>query len=318
MDTVFHCIIEPALSDRYDVIRGDYITRPGRITEQFVDDILTNDLIVCVLTGNNPNVYYELAIAESAARPIIVLRHSGDEIPFDVKDLRFIEYDLDPRKIFDKEYIKILQRYERELAISSNSEGIVPFAPHLTPLGRERLNFSAVQRYDLISSQVSEILAAARERFFFCGLSLKGWVANEGFISLLREKARSHVDCRALVMGPDNPAISQMLNRGVADQEARIRGDSKKTIEILTQNETDNLEIRAVSRGIIYQQMFMSENSMIWVPHLYSKQTGQSPALRINVTSSLGNQSGLEILYVAVRDEFEQLWYENARSPSAS
>jgi hypothetical protein len=52
MDIVFHCIIEPALSDRYEVIRGDHIARPGRITEQFIEDILENDLIVCVLTGN--------------------------------------------------------------------------------------------------------------------------------------------------------------------------------------------------------------------------------------------------------------------------
>ena len=37
--------------------------------EQFIEDILENDLIVCVLTGNNPNVYYELAIAESALAP---------------------------------------------------------------------------------------------------------------------------------------------------------------------------------------------------------------------------------------------------------
>ena len=69
MDTVFHCIVEPALADRYEVVRGDHIARPGRITEQFVEDIIENDLIICVLTGNNPNVYYELAIAESAARP---------------------------------------------------------------------------------------------------------------------------------------------------------------------------------------------------------------------------------------------------------
>src|SRR5262245_53813558 len=75
MDTVFHCIIEPALGAQYRVQRGDHDPRPGRVTEQLVGDILGNELIVCVLTGNNPNVYYELAIAESAAKPIIVLRH---------------------------------------------------------------------------------------------------------------------------------------------------------------------------------------------------------------------------------------------------
>jgi hypothetical protein len=128
MDTVFHCIIEPALSERYEVVRGDHVVRPGRITEQFVEDILANDLIVCVLTGNNPNVYYELAIAESAARPIIVLRNRGDEVPFDVKDVRYIEYDLDPRKIFDRSYITALQQCEKELSPGEGFEGKVPFA----------------------------------------------------------------------------------------------------------------------------------------------------------------------------------------------
>jgi hypothetical protein len=185
MDTVFHCIIGPALSERYEVVRGDQVTKPGRITEQFINDIVANELIVCVLTGNNPNVYYELAIAESAARPIIVLRHRGDEVPFDVKDVRYIEYDLDPRKIFDRGYIKLLQQYEKELLPGEQFEGKVPFAPHLTPLGRERLNFQVAERYDHISAGVSELLSSAKRIFWFCGISLRGTIANEGFVSLL-------------------------------------------------------------------------------------------------------------------------------------
>jgi hypothetical protein len=121
MDTVFHCIIEPALSDQYKVVRGDHVARPGRITEQFVEDIIGNDLIVCVLTGNNPNVYYELAIAESAARPIIVLRYRGEEVPFDVKDVRFIEYDLEPRRIFDKYYVNLLRQASKNFHLDLSS-----------------------------------------------------------------------------------------------------------------------------------------------------------------------------------------------------
>jgi hypothetical protein len=167
MDTVFHCIIEPALSDRYDVVRGDHVARPGRITEQFIEDIMENDLVVCVLTGNNPNVYYELAIAESAARPIIVLRQRDDEVPFDVKDVRFIEYDLEPRRIFDRDFAKLLLRAEKELSPGEGFDGKVPFAPNLTPLGREKLNFAVAQRYDLLSPEVSEILIFCREPILF-------------------------------------------------------------------------------------------------------------------------------------------------------
>ena len=101
-------------------------------------------------------------------------------MPFDVKDVRYIEYDfeydLDPRKIFDRAYIEILQQYEKELSPGEYFEGKVPFAPNLTPLGRERLNFEAAQPYDLLSAQVSEVLSSAKSRFFFSGLSLTGWI----------------------------------------------------------------------------------------------------------------------------------------------
>ena len=143
--------------------------------------------------------------------------------------------------------------------------------PHLTPLGRDRLNFTVAPRYDLVSPQVSDILTSAEERFFFCGLSLRGWIGNEGFISLLQDRAQHGVDCRVLLMSPDNPAISQMLSRGVSDQEERIRNDIKTSITLLGQD-IKNLQVRIVRHGIIYQQIAMSERSMIWVPHLYCKQ----------------------------------------------
>jgi hypothetical protein len=313
MDVVFHCIIEPALSDRYEVKRADHIARPGRITEQFVEDIIGNDLIICVLTGNNPNVYYELAIAESAARPIIVLRQRDDDIPFDVKDVRFIEYDLDPRRIFDGYYVEMLKRAEKELSPGENFDGKVPFAPNLTPLGTERLNFTVTERYDLLSAQVPELLSAAKERFCFSGLSLRGWTGNEGFISLLQDKAEHGVGCRILLMSYENPAIAAMLSRGISSQEGRIRRDIKESYEILKQKQDSNkkLEVRMVQRGILYQQMSMSENTMIWVPHLYHKQTGQSPAVRVDMNRLRHRQSGLENLYLAMRDEFDQLWSEN-------
>src|SRR5687767_8812496 len=127
----------------------------------------------------------------------------------------------------------MLQRAEKELSRGEGFDGKVPFAPHLTPLGRGRLNFSVAQRYDLMSSQVSELLSNAEERFFFSGMALRGWIGNEGFLSLLQEKAQRKVDCRILLMSHDNPAIARMLNQGVASQEPRIRKSIRESYEIL-------------------------------------------------------------------------------------
>lgn len=81
MDDVYHCFIQPACGRLgFEVYRGDHKARPGRITNQIIRSILDDDIIICVLTGANPNVYYELAIAESAGRPIVVLKHKDEPI----------------------------------------------------------------------------------------------------------------------------------------------------------------------------------------------------------------------------------------------
>jgi hypothetical protein len=314
MDTVFHCIIAPALGESYHVQRGDHDVRPGRITEQLVGDILGNDLIVCVLTGNNPNVYYELAIAESAAKPIIVLRHRGDVVPFDVKDVRYIEYDLDPRRIFDRVYIEQVRNAERELR-TGPPERKVAFAPSLTPLGREVLNFRSSNRYSSLSPGIRDILETAEEYFYFCGISLRGWTNNEGFTSLVFERGVQAVDVRFLLMGRDNDALVHMLNRGVERNLGTVQSDIEASANALRQlaasmEKKPRVRVRTVSHGILYSQMAMSEKEMIWAPYLYSRQTGDSPALRVRAPGPHELGSGLAPLFTAMRDEFTRLWDE--------
>ena len=96
-DDVFEFIIEPAMEPfGIDVVRSDHMSETGQITEQMFGQILEADLCVAVLTGHNANVFYELAVAQCAARPLILLIEKGQRLPFDVKDQRAIEYRLSP------------------------------------------------------------------------------------------------------------------------------------------------------------------------------------------------------------------------------
>jgi hypothetical protein len=94
-DEVFDHLIEPALSE-FDIqaIRSDRMNEPGKISDQMYRAIFGHDLCIAVLTFANPNVYYELAIAQSAGRPVIILVEKGTRLPFDVADLRTLTYDL--------------------------------------------------------------------------------------------------------------------------------------------------------------------------------------------------------------------------------
>lgn len=85
-------IIRPAVEEcGYAAVRADEIDHPGLITRQVVRRIRDDQLVVADLTGQNPNVFYELAIRHLLRKPLIQLIDSGEEIPFDVRDMRTIE-----------------------------------------------------------------------------------------------------------------------------------------------------------------------------------------------------------------------------------
>ena len=115
-DYVFYFIIKPALDEHnIDAIRSDHLSEPGKISDQMFREILNDDLCIAVLTGHNPNVFYELAIAQSAARPFILLMEKGGILPFDIHDLRVVYYDLKPRTLFEKVYAKQLSDHVKSL-----------------------------------------------------------------------------------------------------------------------------------------------------------------------------------------------------------
>lgn len=99
-DDLFELIIEPAL-ELYDfkVIRGDMVTTSSSITEDVIKRIQNSELCIIDLTGHNPNVFYECGRRHETAKPFILMRRKGEEIPFDLKDIRTVDYDLsDARK----------------------------------------------------------------------------------------------------------------------------------------------------------------------------------------------------------------------------
>lgn len=81
-------------------VRADNIGEPGIITSQIIDHVINDDLVVADLTGNNPNVFYELAIRHVARKQVVNLVEEGQEIAFDVNEFRAISYDLtDPDSV---------------------------------------------------------------------------------------------------------------------------------------------------------------------------------------------------------------------------
>src|ERR1700733_6251718 len=115
-DLVKEFIIDLAMSELgIYAYRSDHNLASGRITEQMFTSILSDDLCIAILTYHNPNVFYELAIAQSAGRPTVIMIEKGTVFPFDLHDVRRIEYDFNPRAIRDKVYVNQLIEQVRSI-----------------------------------------------------------------------------------------------------------------------------------------------------------------------------------------------------------
>src|SRR3954453_12591061 len=64
------------------------------IMNDVTDAIYQARVIVAFLADRNPNVMYELGLAHSAKKPVVVVARKEDEIPFDLKHIRYITYDI--------------------------------------------------------------------------------------------------------------------------------------------------------------------------------------------------------------------------------
>jgi hypothetical protein len=100
-DDFMEYIVSPVVSQKefeYDApIRADSMNEPGRITSQIIKLLMDADLVIADLTGNNPNVYYELCLRHALGKPVIHMASDGTKLSFDVQDNRTIFYTMHSR-----------------------------------------------------------------------------------------------------------------------------------------------------------------------------------------------------------------------------
>jgi len=54
-------------------------------------------ILIADCTGRNPNVFYEIGLAHTIGKPVILLTSDADDVPFDLRHFRFIKYEFTPR-----------------------------------------------------------------------------------------------------------------------------------------------------------------------------------------------------------------------------
>ena len=93
----FYLYLSKYLEERHgiSVERGDarILTKP--LMDKIREQILKADFIIGDVTGDNPNVFYELGLAQAYDKPVIFLTQNlPKDAPVDIRQFEFIQYDL--------------------------------------------------------------------------------------------------------------------------------------------------------------------------------------------------------------------------------
>ncbi len=303
-DDVFEFIIKPAMEELgIYVYRSDHNHELGRITEQMFSSILNDDLCIAVLTFFNPNVFYELAVAQCAARPVIILIEKGHAIPFDVRDLRAVEYDLKPRPLRDKVYVKQIVNLVQGL---EHAKWVVPvaFGEGLAPLGAKRDDFTVYDKLEQYgpSDRWLALLADAKESIDLSGLTLRWWIKLLEFQSILTRKANEGVSVRCLLV----PSLADVFPEGRIDGRERMASQMDKSMNWFSTlaSTVQHLEVRKARVGSLNHQVIRVDQKLLLTFPLQSRgPTSQFPLVECSSSSPL---------FQAMAEEFDAIWKANA------
>ncbi len=94
-DRYYEEIYVPAIKEAgFEPVRADQLFSTGSVVEQIWEQIEKSKVLLADLTGKNPNVFYELGLAHAARKPVVFTSGELEDIPFDLRHLRVITYEV--------------------------------------------------------------------------------------------------------------------------------------------------------------------------------------------------------------------------------
>lgn len=94
-DRYYKDLYIPAIKQAgFEPVRADELFNTGSVVEQIWEQIQKSKVLLADLSGKNPNVFYELGLAHAARKPVVFTSSQLDDVPFDLRHLRVIIYDV--------------------------------------------------------------------------------------------------------------------------------------------------------------------------------------------------------------------------------
>ena len=79
------------------VSRGDDFFTAKSVVSDIWNAMNACRIVIADCTGRNPNVFYEIGMAHTLGKPVILISQNKDDIPFDIQHIRYLIYEYTPR-----------------------------------------------------------------------------------------------------------------------------------------------------------------------------------------------------------------------------
>jgi hypothetical protein len=98
--------LQPVYEDHVSVVanslklkvrRADDFFGAHSIMKDIWNAIIGSKICIADCTGRNPNVFYEIGIAHTVGRPVVLIAQKAEDVPFDLRHVRYVLYELTPR-----------------------------------------------------------------------------------------------------------------------------------------------------------------------------------------------------------------------------
>ena len=155
-DKYYTEIYEPAVQESgLKSRRADSLFRPSPIIRDIWEYINSSKILIADITGLNPNVMYELGLAHAIAKPVIIVSDSIENVPFDLRFLRILLYDVKDPLWSNNLKESIIKSIEE--IIESPMDSVLPAFLNIKPMKKETEQVSAeiIELKQLILSQLS-------------------------------------------------------------------------------------------------------------------------------------------------------------------
>lgn len=97
-NTIYADHIKPTIEGLgFTVERADEIFGTQPIIEDIWDGINSSEIVIADVTNRNPNVMYEIGMAHTVGKPVVIVTQNIEDVPFDLKHHRCILYSYTPK-----------------------------------------------------------------------------------------------------------------------------------------------------------------------------------------------------------------------------